>query len=457
MKKNVLYELLGKLDASELKDIRGFARLYYREGSDPIKILDYAIKRRTKPPTIDDLRSRLFPDATNRNVSNKLGKLKVVVEDYLAWKQLKKKSEEKEYLLAEAYIEHGMIDESKKTLETTLSKLQDKSYDVIRFYEAHKIYEKCYSYISEYRTKYGLTLLRKSVQYLEKYNQHFKIKFEFENKFVNRFIKKSNTSSNFILPVDFLESECPTSDLLNELSIIIDNPSHQYIERLIPILAKWPIGQITDFFRLAYQRSLNTAINIYSNGNLHTKDLILELYQIGLKKNVYLKNGVIYGNTFCSIIHSISALGSNNQARQIIKNYSNQILLQDKSSALILTKAEIALNENNFNEVLILFKGFNPEKIWSNILFRWIKLVCLIAIPEEKLQFESFHRSFYAYFNKNKTKMSLRNHNMSINLHKILWSFYKGKMPSELLLDINNNPHIAMKTWLTKFLEKEAG
>ena len=142
------------------------------------------------------------------------------------------------------------------------------------------------------------------------------------------------------------------------------NPSDEVIFQRL----QQNISQHLDLFRPSDQSSMvryliNTTIQLYQKGKSGYLNNQFDLYELGLKKNLFLNDGLLPDGTFLNIIVTATVLGKLMWAEKFISEYAPMLPETKQVDAINLGKAYWYFSKLEFKESLNLLRQIESSDL----------------------------------------------------------------------------------------------
>ncbi|HFA52128.1 MAG TPA: hypothetical protein ENJ95_24185 [Bacteroidetes bacterium] len=202
---------------------------------------------------------------------------------------------------------------------------------------------------------------------------------------------------------------------------------------------------------------LNYAINESNKGLYEFRTVILDIYKLGLEKEILLERGVISDGTFINIASVASGLGEYNWTLGFIKKYSPKLNSDMRGEAVTLSLAFLNFNKKDHGKATKLLLNYPFKEFNNNIIAKFLLVRSYFELFEEDASYYDLLNSYIVSFNKfirRERNIPKNRKAWYLNSLSILSKFSKAILNSEIkdmkhkLLDEIEAKPTAIKGWL---------
>ena len=462
MRESKLIKQLKGLDKKELKALKGFLQSpYFNNSEDVTKLLEVISKY---APNYDSLHlkkekvfkkvysDQAFRDAKLRNLMSKLSRL---IEKYLIQVYYEKHTNKKEKLLVEIYGKRDTYPIFKQTIQQLLKDLDKQSYlQISQYHDKHALSLLLYEHI-ETKTQDHLSLITNSLEALDQYyiTERLRIILELKNR------EKL-----------FSETNSLNIDTYNDLSIKT-NSIHTILGQALEIQknsSEATYFQLKETFlkhsNLLPKQSAIIILRLLLNyGILRVRDKELffakecfELYRVGLKNHILLKDGLLQYNDFINMTIFASKLGEYDWAETFLATYSSKLPTAIQENASAIASSFLFFFQDSFTQVIRQLSNFTFQTVNDHILAKTLLIRSYYKLQKEDnsyyLPLMSLCKAFENYIRRSNVIHESKKAsylNFLSFIRKLVQFDYKNANTKNVLLEkINTYKHIFAKSWL---------
>ncbi|MCB0851460.1 MAG: hypothetical protein KDD63_04395 [Bacteroidetes bacterium] len=377
MKESKLISLFQSIHPDEMRWLAKWVRSpYYNSNEYVIYLFDYIRKygpeftsnKLEKHKVYENLfPGKLYDDQRLRVLMFRLADL---VEDFIVAERLKKDSFQKQRLLYAELGERNLYDQFDKKKQELLNQLDKAPYRDEYYYLAQwRLQHDHFFHPQTYRYQDSSIFLEEMMQNLDAFFLLAKIRYSTELR--NRQNIFSEEHKIFLLDESkALVLEHPVFShqivfqVYTDILGLMGNPSDEVIFQRL----QQNISQHLDLFRPSDQSSMvryliNTTIQLYQKGKSGYLNNQFDLYELGLKKNLFLNDGLLPDGTFLNIIVTATVLGKLMWAEKFISEYAPMLPETKQVDAINLGKAYWYFSKLEFKESLNLLRQIESSDL----------------------------------------------------------------------------------------------
>lgn len=222
------------------------------------------------------------------------------------------------------------------------------------------------------------------------------------------------------------------------------------------------ISNHLDYFTDIEKRELfnsifNFTISKVNKGEKQFYEDILEIYDLGIEKEIILIEGKLSVTSFRNIAVTAMRLNRNEYARELIEKNASLLKEEDRESAVSFSLARIAMNEKDWRKAIEYISVIDFEDSNYNLTSRLMMLNAYYELKEFG-PLESLMDSFTVFLRRKKfvnesIKLGYLSHLKFLRKMIKLFNPSKKKL-EEIKTEINNTKQVFNKAWLIEKIEE---
>ena len=450
MQKSKLFGLLSVVKSDEWSDLMHHIKTKRGVRPQVKQLSEFLYKRRknlqSKVLDIDHVRTNYFDGMSRINFQNIMSKVCKLVEEYFILHSVLHDEAEMELRLFQELNERGSFELANKSASKSIDKWKnDESLNISLLLNILRIQHKQYFSHNPIKYQFDSQIIRRMQDSLAEINQihsayyaHLKATaIRREQRMATIFQQKNDTSAisqsldNIIFHLDKMFEE-RSQESFDYLYVIILN-NLELDKELRAII----YNKCRNF--LTYQLSNN------SIGN--RKKMVLKLYDFGIEQEILTYNGALAPVNFQNIIQIACYLKEFDWAISFRENSLDLVPSKEKDENAILSKAQILFEQKKYEEVISLISTSDINHFSLRLLSRWL-LLSSHFIRHDSIEFFGSQLDSYTQFiYYNKSKLSYKNIESSLNLAKIFRS-HVSLQEFDLELEVSKYELITFKNRL---------
>jgi len=455
-------QLLNTLSKKELLKFEQFLQGLYSKQERVMDLflyikkylpINYASNRLNKEYMIE----KAFKNGKDaaKNLSNLAGKLRPIVEEFLLFQKIKQgeNSFDRYKLLIEVYKERRLdrqfFDTIREAKDLVAAEMKNE-WTSLKMMQLH--------HLTFYTDRFNKNICKKeelvqSVHQLDKFFLALKIKYssELENR---RNILDEQIDTTWLLPHLLTEERSKLSQ---------DDYSDLYLQVLYLLKTK----------DIIYYQTIKDNFPTYLN-SIHPKDLLnvllylfnfialkfragdlslvadyLELYELGLEKEILQIEGYLDANYFVNTVNVACRLERYSWAKQFVEQYLVFIHPNEQEVVEKLTKGILFYEQGAFNNALLLVKTTEFRTPIFSLRLKVLELKCLIELKAKKQALQACCEAFDMFIRREdslSTNTLTAYKNFVFLVRKIF--LYKKQDKKAIVVFVKNNPPLVQKDWI---------
>ncbi len=397
-------------------------------------------------------------------LKNPLYILKKLLDDFILQQALAEHSHEKTILFIKALFKRQMQDRAFQLIDKELKRLDEiKAKDFYHHFYQFQLRElkegACLDIVSA-----DQQFFLKMINDLDLFYLHTKLKLGYEAKSREALLGQVNSlvldyELQKLVSENKIENVTLAIQLYEKVSNLNKTNSLEYYQEIKHLY-------LNNFDQLCLKDQKDILIYLFNfcvkfwqeqeskTENERFRELF-DLYQFGLKHNLFLINGYLSADHFKNIIIASSSLEKFEWARNFIKTKAELLQPEIKESMVILANAQIEDADRNNEKVIALLQDVEFANTYDNITARSLLLRAYYELNEWHT-LEYFLESFTKYLKRNTSisegvRLSLIN---MIRFTKILMQAkFKNHKLSFLQTKLNQLSPIYGKYWFVRKIE----
>ncbi len=306
----------------------------------------------------EHLYAQLFPEKPfqSKSMRQLMSELSKQIEQFLIQQQLQKKPQQQRLLLQEAFLERHQTEWFEKSSQRTITELEAQPtrswMDLLQLCLLNEgLY---FQPDTTVRHQPEQRVLHRANHYLDAFYAlvKYRLAFEFEER---RKIMRGKQEVEVDLPA--LRN---LKDRIQDPALLIFE-EHLSIEQPLALERYYEIKDLTlghmDSLSMRNQRDflyalINQATRFVAQGQPNARQELLELYQVGINRNLLLMKKRITGRTFSNIVSVSNSLGRHDLALDFSENYSVYLKPELKVDALVWARGHTHYYAGEFENVV---------------------------------------------------------------------------------------------------------
>ena len=464
MQKSKFIRLLETLDKKECKEFEHYLQGLHQKQATAIKIFDYIQKRHPNYETLESdkkkILSKVFPgqDQAAKYLSNSLHDLFRILNDFLLWKKITRKSSSRNFLLLEVYRERKIENLFLAQLKENFKQLQKEKKGDWFYLKELSLHH--FRFFNGYRHKLKnpIKALQQCIDSLDLFFLLTKLKYSCE--FFNQSnILKDQNDYQFILPL-------PLNNTIDQKKLPV---LFSLYRKMLQLITKGKEEDFDHLMKSFYQNLdkisrndkaniagylINYAISKVRMGQMQFRKNIFSLYQTSLDEKLIIEDGIISTTAFINIVIAGCKLKEFDWLKTFLKNYGSNLNRSSRQDVVKLSQAYILFEKKQFEKVIDLFQLVNSNTMDINFRAKSLKLRCYYEyFGQEEITIQ-YIKSFENYLNRHKKShpKSIKAYRNSLKFLKVL--FRKKYDSEDLKQKIKDSQNIYFKDWLLEKVEE---
>ncbi len=456
MKNTKLLSVLTILKPPEWKRLRKFILMYTSREADPYMLCSILYKHRNDLSdlgTLEDLRSKHFPQLTTKGLSNIMSRLYLWVEEFLVFDLINQNKNKSELLLTQIYNRRGkykLADQTADRLEKRLASNDKITLETSR--TQSELYY--YQYYSDNPIKY-----REKGKLLEK------LALSTQRSYADTLhllaIEMSNWQMMYGYDYDtiqldigkILDITCDSHnrEILQLVDKVVSQQDFKAYEKLKKMLLTGTVDTNDDLHTLASMYYISNTMIFWGKSLIMNPKEIIEAHTYGLKSRVLFKDGEIPSVRFHNIIDTVAGFQSENATYKFINIWYKFVKTVDFEAT---KKIALAQNHSYHANYSLILEELRGVKYFDSEKNRVQKLVLIALCMERKKDYSLLRTSllnYSRYLKRTKTDLSTREYTGGKNLvnfiEKIVFNDFK-----KITLSISQYKIFPFKNWALKII-----
>lgn len=411
-----LITLLCTLDKDEMRRFGRFLEgTAERKAPDRMAFLNYLEKYHPEFPEKkikrDLVAQKLFPENEKRlkKVENLMHKMVSILEDFLAYEELKVQESQRDFLLLEAYKRRKLDKFFFRKIEKIEEKWERKQPEGIEHLHHEYLIKKMCSEHPNYSIISQASLTQNDLIYcVDKY--YFAIKLyrtlcAYGN---NNFFNNSNNNIEqrqlFIREILNLSQQANFQNIsqIKLLSNLYETYTTGNFEHYNDIVQEFMsnLNLYNEYEKMGILEALtNTCYEMHRKGMPEAISKLFELNQLAVEHKLIFANDYIPNVYFRNIVNISCAAGELDWAEEFVDNYRRFLSKDTSGDIIILCKAVIDFNKGNCEEALKKLSIAKFQDVFYNAQARATMLQCYYELDDEL--FFSSADSFNGFLGRN--------------------------------------------------------
>jgi len=171
----------------------------------------------------------------------------------------------------------------------------------------------------------------------------------------------------------------------------------------------------------------------------------LDMFKLGLAKEIFLLDGQFSKSTFQNIV-------SFDFADQFIQDFASKLHLPNASALVYLSSTRVLIGRKQFQNALKLLSKISFKEYPYDSVRRSYQLMCLVELKERPILINNYCDNFLLFIRRDKSQSAdvlAGNKNFVLVIQKLL----KGVPKEEIKEFINQQKAVVYRTWLLEQLE----
>lgn len=427
MVKNNYLKILKELTKSEIKEFGRYLLFAFPRSKAIYQIHEYyapfAIKKK-KYPTWDKALIEIFPKENTKlsKLQNYLSDLFLKLKLYLTQKKHLSDKFEQEFLWLQILEEKGMFHEKDLQLKKTLKTLEEEKFSFNTPYQEFQIQKFQYFTNQNVKREKSKQMLIAADTALDEFYFNAKLGIASEMKSMKH-VYGISVHSDFFHPIlVHLDNQKKSFSILNQFYLLLyqfnANQNENTYGKMQAFLLKYEEQLPKEEEIAAIIGLINYTAGKIKESGIDFIQKAFQLYQLGLKKGVFLYQGMIDNRHYENIINLACRAEKFEWAKKFCDDYKESLPISIKGSSYKLGKAIIAFSQKNFQEVITLLHHFDSIDIYQNLRFRTLLLVVNFELKEDMYLKENCE-SFERFIRRNK-QLGEQNTRAALNFSSIL-------------------------------------
>ena len=475
MHNSKLIKILKTLSPEEFRLLKKFLRSpFYNYTSSLIDL--YEILRKYYPtfesPKLkkEKVFERLFPNTTynDKKMRHTLSECTLLVEEFLVALKLREEQQLKKRILTEAYGQRNVYDLFERNTNELIEELENGPVGMETHNLISGLHRQYYFHPLTKKNKLAVPSLNKAMQHLDQSFAFQKLKLSTEMRARSNYLQENYT----VLYLESIIKNCEKnkennaalSVYINLMTLFNTNDTVTFLKVKNSLQTNMAlISESEQLSILGYL--LNYSIPKVNSGDPFYSNQTLELYKIGLKSKLLIRNNRITDFTFTNIIAIGSLLKEFDWTDNFIEDYEFYLDENIRLGAKALGKAFLYFHQQAFSEVIEVLVNQKFNQLLHHLRSRSLQLRAFYELfQQDDSYYEFLISNTYAFekFIRRNDKIAKSRAEGYLNLIsytrklaniKIKWKM-EPKVKENLRDGLRNEARFIAKKWMLEKVEE---
>lgn len=452
--------LFESLNNKEKRTFALYLESLYKNRIIPIQVFNY-IKKTLPGGNPKKLAKEyafkiIFKDEpfNNKKLLNALSDLYILLKEFLLWQQLKTKSFDQDLLVLDIFKNKKLERFFYQHLTSMIKKHEEtEKKDIWHFLKAVQLNHLHYYSSNTQKIVPAVTSIKEINAHLDQF--FFAAKFKYCCEILSREkILQEDWHIDLISEcVNFFEKKQPDNPVVSQfyyqaLNLISKGLDTDYFSLKLLLIQKG--DQLTDRDQYIITSYLvNHATTRINQGQHSFIEEAFELYKLSIEKKILAIDGFITAILFYNIIDLACHLEKLDWLAKFIDDWGLFLEEEIRESTILLGKARLQFELNNFGEVLELVNQVDFENVIYAVRARTLMLRSFYELrPDYETAIQDQCKSFDLYLKRNKVLNSQKIEGC-LNFLKLMRMLLRKKPnKSKLQKELDNSTQIICRSWL---------